>query len=421
MGLSVMNETAAKIRDSDVTAESASIASDVSARVSPRTDSSVLAEPEVQLPADNGQSGAELESGLESEDNEESEITKPFSPEKIKTRTTPIIVNLIVQRIEHEEIDLKPDFQRQDNIWTCPRKSRFIESLLLRIPIPVFYVAESEDEKWVVVDGLQRTTTIYGYVTGQFQLQGLEYLKRLNGKKYGDLPRHMRRRIDETQLVVNIIEWGTPKEVMFNIFRRINTGGVSLNGQEIRHALHSGPVLEYLESLAVSEEFLQATDRSISPNRMGDRECVLRFLSFFINPWENYSERSFDSHLSRTMRQLNDMSPEEREELTTAFKKAMQAAADIFGREAFRKWRSGDKNRRPVNKPLFETWSVGLARCSKEQIGVLVEGRESIQSHFRILLSNDSDFHQAITSSTGGATSIKKRFQAIQSLIQGHL
>ncbi len=402
-------------------AESASTASDVSAQVSPCTDSAVRTVSEARLPADNGQGDAEMDTGLEPENNEESEITKPFSPEKIKTRTTFILVGLIVQRIEHEEIDLKPDFQRQDNIWTRPRKSRFIESLLLRIPIPVFYVAENEDEKWVVVDGLQRTRTIFNYVTGQFPLQGLEYLKKLNGKKYKDLPRPMRRRIDETQLVVNVIEQGTPKEVMFNIFHRINTGGVFLNGQEIRHALHPGPVLKYLESLAASEEFRQATDYSISSKRMGDRECVLRFLSFFINPWENYSERSFDSHLSGAMQKINDMGDSERQELTAIFKKAMQAAVDIFGREAFRKWRSGDDHRRPVNKPLFETWSVGLARCTREQISVLVKDRAHIVERFRKLLNNDLDFHQAITSSTGGSASIKKRFQAIQDLIQEHL
>lgn len=373
------------------------------------------------MPADDGQSGADLDTGLEPEDNEEAEIVEPFPPEKIKTRTTPIIVNLIVQRIEHGEIDLQPDSQRQADIWTRTRKSRFIESLLLRIPIPVFYVAEGEDGKWTVVDGLQRTAAIYGYVTSRFKLQGLEYLSKLNDKRYEDLPAPMRRRIDEAQVVVNVIEQGTPKEVMFNIFRRINTGGVFLNGQEIRHALHSGPVLKYLESLAASEEFRQATDYSVSPKRMGDRECVLRFLSFLINPWEDYSARSFDGHLSNTMQQLNDMSDAEREKLSGTFKKAMRAAFDIFGRHAFRKQSSDNDSRSPVNKALFETWSVGLARCSGEQISTLVNERKWIESRFIQLLDNDSDFYQAITSSTGSSASIKKRFRVIQDLIQERL
>lgn len=358
---------------------------------------------------------------MEPEDNEEAEITEPFSPEKIKTRTANIVVGLIVQRIEHGEIDLEPDFQRHANIWTRPRKSRFIESLLLRIPIPVFYVAENSDEKWAIVDGLQRTTTIYNYMTGQFKLQGLEYLSQLNGKRYEDLPRPMRRRINETQLVVNIIEQGTPKEVMFNIFHRINTGGVFLNGQEIRHALHPGPVLKYLESLAMSKEFLQATDCSISPKRMGDRECVLRFLAFFLNRWEDYSERSFDSYLSKTMQEINDMDLIARQGLARLFKRAMQAAFEIFGPWAFRKRYAEDASRQPINKALFETWSVNLGCCTNEEIRLLVEAKEKIVRRFIELLNDDKDFHQAITSSTGGSASIKKRFQAIQDLIREHL
>ena len=416
-----MSETATKLRDSAVTAESASAVTDVSAQVSSRTDSSALAGPKARLPADNGQSDAETESGLESEDNEESEITEPFSPEKIKTRTTHIGIDLIVQRIKHDEIDLEPDFQRKADIWSRPKKSRFIESLLLRIPIPVFYVAENKDEKWAVVDGLQRTTTIYGYVAGEFRLQGLEYLEHLNGKRYRDLPRPMRRRIDETQLVVNVIEQGTPKEVMFNIFHRINTGGVTLNGQEIRHALHPGPALKYLESLAKSEEFLRATNRSISSKRMGDRECILRFMSFLINPWEKYEARSFDSHLSHAMQQLNDISEDERQRLSVIFKRSMQNAFDIFGRWSFRKRDSAGSSRSPVNKPLFEAWGVGLARCSSEQISILVKARVQILNRFIWLLNNDADFYQAITFATAGSASIKKRFQAIQDLIQEHL
>ena len=137
---------------------------------------------------------------------------------------------------------LRPDFQRLAGIWDNTRKSRLIESLLLRIPIPVFYVAADENEIWSVVDGVQRISTIYDYVTDKFRLSRLEYLKKLEGALYTGLPRQMQRRINETQFVVNVIEPGTPPEVMFNIFRRINTGGMALNGQEIRHALHAGPV-----------------------------------------------------------------------------------------------------------------------------------------------------------------------------------
>ena len=100
-------------------------------------------------------------------------------------------------------------------IWSDLRKSRLIESLLLRIPIPVFYVSADDRDNWSVVDGVQRMSTIFDYIEGHFVLGGLEYLADLTGLQYGELPRNMHRRIGETQLIVNVIEPGTPSEVMF--------------------------------------------------------------------------------------------------------------------------------------------------------------------------------------------------------------
>ena len=285
----------------------------------------------VAAPTDNDlREREDVDSGLEDEKEDVSQIKRPFDPEKIKVRTTQILVDLLVSRIRHGEIDLAPDFQRLAGIWDNTRKSRLIESLLLRIPIPVFYVAADENETWSVVDGVQRISTIYDYVSDQFRLSRLEYLQKLEGEYYSGLPRQMQRRIDETQFVVNVIEPGTPEEVMFNIFRRINTGGKPLNGQEIRHALNPGPVRAYLKELAETDEFLKATDYSISNIRMGDRECVLRFLAFHIDPWEQYRASDLDTHLGNAMGTINLMDTHRRSELEQDFRKAMQAAFDIF-------------------------------------------------------------------------------------------
>ena len=245
----------------------------------------------------------EQDSGLEIEQEEsaDSVVIKPFNPEKIKVRTVNVVVDQMVSRIDHDEIDLAPNFQRKAGIWDNKRKSRLIESLLLRIPIPVFYVASDENERWSVVDGLQRTSTIHNYVKNNFPLNQLEYLD-LDKRLYKNLSRPLQRRISETQLIVNVIESGTPEEVMFNIFRRINTGGMMLNGQEIRNALHPGPIREYLEKLAETDEFLTATDHSIKTHRMADRECILRFLAFHVEPWERYSANDLDGYLGNTMK-----------------------------------------------------------------------------------------------------------------------
>ena len=215
-------------------------------------------------------------------------IEEPFNPENVVVSTQSTTINLILSRIDNYEIDLAPDFQRKTGIWNIGAKSRLIESLLLRIPIPVFYVAADDEENWAVVDGIQRLSTIYDFVNGEFKLTKLQYLHQFDGFECKELPRKFIRRIHETELIINIIDERTPEEVKFNIFLRINTGGKSLNTQEIRHALHPGTVRTFLKDLANSKEFLDATNHSISDSRMADRECVLRFLAFYLRGWENY-------------------------------------------------------------------------------------------------------------------------------------
>ena len=363
---------------------------------------------------DPGTSEAE---GLEIEREDAAEIKRPFDPERIKVSTKNFVVDQIVSRVDHGEIVLDSDFQRMRGIWSLERKSRLIESLLLRIPIPVLYVSADTNETWSMVDGLQRTSTIHDYMKGQFGLQKLEYLERLEGNKYDELPRSMQRRIRETQLIVNIIEPGTPEEVMFNIFRRLNTGGMVLNGQEIRNAMHPGPVRAYLKGLAETEEFRQATGGSVKPDRMADRECVLRFLAFYIDSWEKYSAHDLDGYLGNTMKKINEMGPSDRDRLADDFTKSMHASHAIFDDKAFRKFYDRNDRRRPVNRALFEVWSVGLARCSDDKIESLITNRERVIDRFSETLSADSDFQNAISYATGDYARVKKRFQTIELLI----
>jgi len=358
---------------------------------------------------------------VEREDPQDSATQRPFDPSTIKIRTVNVVVDQIVSRIRYGEIDLQPDFQRVRGIWDVKRKSRLIESLLLHIPIPVFYVAADREERWAVVDGVQRMSTIHGYVTGDFTLEQLEYRREFDGKPFDELPRPMQRRIRETQLVVNVIEPGTPPEVMFNIFRRINTGGMTLNGQEIRHALNPGLVREYLKTLAVSEDFRDATDRSIRRHRMADRECVLRFLAFYVEPWEGYQAGSIDGHLERVMKAINGMAPDQLHALTEAFGKAMRAANRIFGNDAFRKRYRLDAGRHQISLALFEAWAVQLARCSPQEIERLVARRAEVRSRFMGLLNRDAEFEKAISVSTGTPQRIRKRFAAIRDLVQEFL
>ena len=357
--------------------------------------------------------GAEVEEREIADDEE-----RPFDPAKIKVRTIPIVVDQVAARLKYGEIDLAPDFQRLRGIWKARNKSRLIESLLLRIPIPVFYVAADNEDHWAVVDGVQRISTITDYMAGKFPLRQLEYRTELNGRHFADLPRNMQRRISETQLTVNVIEPGTPPEVMFNIFRRINTGGEPLTAQEIRHALHQGPARAFLKRLAESQAFLKATNGSISPRRMADRECVLRFLAFHIRPWEDYRADSLDGFLGDTMRRINVAAADQRTRWAQDFEKAMRAARAILRDDAFRKRYDPHHKKFPVSKPLFEAWSVTLARCSSDDVRRLASLRRPVRDRFMDLLNGDSAFEQAVSLSTDQRRRITKRFGAVQNLVQ---
>ncbi len=300
-----------------------------------------------------------------------SEIKTPFDPSKINITLKPLIVDSLVKRIKNKpaRIDLNTDFQRSGDLWSKKNQSRLIESILVRIPLPAFYFDGTDEENWKVVDGLQRLTTLKNYIVDEsFELSELEYLKEYEGKKFSNLPPFLQGRIEETHITAYIINPGTPPEVKYNIFRRINTGGLVLTPQEIRHALNQGTPAEFIKDLSKSALFTKATDNRLKASkRMEDRDFVTRFVGFYIAG--NEYKPDLDTFLNFAMGKLNSLTRGQRLNIKEDFKKAMSASYDIFGRDAFRKRFSISDNRKPLNKALFEAWSVNLAMQTNENIG----------------------------------------------------
>ncbi len=361
-----------------------------------------------------------IETEVEYEDlTSEELIVSPFDPTQIRVETRVMSIDLLLARIREEELDMAPDFQRQAGIWKDDAKSRLIESILIRIPLPAFYMDATDDDKWIVVDGLQRLTALQRFIIKKdLKLQGLEFLKPIEGKSYDELPRNFQRRILETQITVYLIARGTPPEVKFNIFKRINTGGLPLSSQEIRHALNQGKVTHLLANLAQSKEFQQATTGSVSSSRMADREFVLRFLAFQLMPYTEYTKPDFDEYLNRAMHHINQMNDDEIVKLEATFKRAMNAAVAIFENDAFRKRYRESAGRGLINKPLFETWSVNLSNLSDQDIKTLARRKKTVRSKFIDLLNNDRDFDKAISQGTGDVGKVRLRFSRIRQLIE---
>lgn len=354
------------------------------------------------------------------EDNEEYQYEKntfDYDPEKINIVTREPTIEQLLRRIDQEVLDLAPDFQRQANIWKDDVKSRLIESILIRIPLPAFYIDATNEDKWLVVDGLQRLSALKQFVSEKkLKLSGLEYLTNLEGKTYEELEPRYQRRILETQPTVYLIEKGTPIEVKYNIFKRINTGGVRLSNQEIRHALNPGQANKFLVKLAGTEEFRRVINLSESKKkRMDDREFITGFLAFKLNSYKDYQKDTRDAFLSKGLSKVNNLSEAELNEIENSFKKAMIAAFNIFGENAFRKLSNKNKRKFPLNKSLFEAWSVNLSQLNDKEIKVLKERKQKLIDNFIFYTDNDKEFFSSISQAEN---KIEYRFGTIEKIIQ---
>ena len=214
------------------------------------------------------------------DENSEAALKEPFDSKNIKVTMQPVALSSLINRLKHEEIDLQPNFQRNADLWTKTQMSRLIESILLKMPLPIFYFDVENPDKWLVVDGLQRLSTIKRFaVDKNLTLTNLEFLTDLQGKGFDDLDRPSQRVIEEAPMATYQIEPQTPKEVRYSIFNRINTGGLKLNAQEIRQALNQkGIAVKFLRQQVATDVFKKVV--AIKTERMLDHELALRFFSF---------------------------------------------------------------------------------------------------------------------------------------------
>lgn len=347
----------------------------------------------------------------------------PFNPSEINiAREFPTISNLVdMLKASPSEIDLNTNFQRSGNLWSKIQQSRLIESILVKFPLPAFYFDAEDSNKWLVVDGLQRLSCLQNFIVDKtLRLTGLEFLKDLNGKSYEDLDRPYKRIIDQTQVTAYIINPGTPKIVKYNIFRRINTGGLVLQPQEIRHALYQGIPSNFIFSLAGLKEFAEATEGKINTKRMLDREFVNRFVAFFITPPNDYIP-DLESFLNDSMEKIQKKSSAELDFIKESFRKSMKASKNIFGKWAFRKADEYPYRRKPINKSVFEIWAVALAKLSDEERQILVKKRKIVLKKFANECLHNDNFISSISQSTGNKANVIYRFGKIEHLIVGIL
>ncbi|HDM8208189.1 TPA: DUF262 domain-containing protein [Vibrio campbellii] len=401
---------------------------------------------------DEGQSmsGRNYEEDEEDEEYEEffgkHEESDPSSSYLVATRITQVYptVSLLFDRINHGEIDLQPEFQRKDRIWPHKDKARLIESVLLGLPIPVFYFAENsvpmnDDPTWIVIDGLQRTTTLYDFMAGKFDLKYLDRRSDLNGYKFVDLPRKEQRRIREYQIQGHLIQVSSESDAMVReLFQRINTSGKNLSYQEIRSGLYPGSTNRFLKYVAESSDFINSTPLKINPDRMLDLEFVLRATSYIYLGYAGFNYDKYDDFLCETLKKLNcykfNKNLTDSDEIFVDLYQRLQCAFSsvkkIFGQDAYRKEALGK-----LNKPIFELLVSTFALMSQNQRDIIESEAvaQAVREEFYKMIKDDSKeyatwssdsfeqqdrgFDYSISNSTGKAVTIKYRFESFINMI----
>lgn len=385
-------------------------------------------------------SGVEFEEENIEIDTEEN----PYDPELIRVDPRMFSIKYVLEMLNPEDkeeevkINLKPDFQR-NFVWNdITRKSRLIESLLLRIPLPVFYMASDTEGNFAVVDGVQRLTVINDFYNGKFPLKNLEYLKECENKYFKQLKGNgeideeksiaskYRNRMFQTQLIWNVIDPQTPSKVKFDIFRRINTGGKSLNNQEIRNCLAKNNIRKYIEKLAKAKEFKAATDNSVKSIRLDDEELVLRFIGFYCSK-KNYMAEyrgNMTLYLDQVLDFLNRLDTDKNysnnyevilKEIENDFINSMKIINYSYGKYAFRKM-TEKKKRTLINKSLFLVKSILFTKVSYEKITQIYSNGFLIEPTFE-KLKNDTDLLAALTTGTNDVSKLEMVFKSIENFL----
>lgn len=374
-------------------------------------------------------------SGVEQE-SEAFHTVEPFDPASISLSSKVVALDAVLRRIRNKTIRLHPDFQR-NAVWDVERKSLLIESMMLRIPLPMFYVSEDKDGIWEVVDGLQRLTTIRDFILGPdsdgkgFRLKGLEFWGgSFDGKDFYSIERRLEtsrivNNIMEAELSFTIINPDTPETVKRNIFKRINTGGMRLSTQEIRHALYQGEATELLKEMVSLPTYQDVLGGIVKDDRMAGRELALRYVAFSVRDWPAY-KGDMDAFLSDTMRFINNeivlesVNQYSLDKILTNFSKSLTRSEEMFGIHAFRRSR-GKHRRTPINKALFDVWMYCFSRMRDSSYEVIKNNKESFLDMYYDMLDSDGDFIDSIGRYGGDALGVRTRYKKIIGLIKSFL
>ena len=323
-----------------------------------------------------------------------------------ETRT----IHDVTRRINQGSYVMDPDFQR-DFIWPEDKQSKLIESVIMRIPLPVFYMAEDDQGRMVVVDGLQRLSTFHRFVRNELKLN-LPDRAELHHKRFSDIESKLQNRVEDCNLIFYIIDTKVPERARLDIFERVNSGE-PLTRQQMRNSLFMGRATRFLKAESKTDIFLKATGGSLNPKKMRDREFVNRFCAFQLLDLDDY-RGDMDDFLANCLRRMNRMDDAALSQLSGEFHRGLTNNLMLFDRHAFRKHEPGQERRGVINASFWDVMSTGLSRYAEDKIQ---KSRTPLRREiFRLF--HDEDFNIAITYGPNGARKVRTRFRLTHDVFQ---
>ena len=305
------------------------------------------------------------------------------------------------ERVSEENTEVV-GFQR-DYVWPRPKADKFIESLLLGLPVPGIFLVKETTGRLLVLDGHQRIHTLHAYCEGV--IKGQEYRlgnvqQRFKDKRFKDLDTGDRRRLNDSIIHATVVRQDDPKEdqnsSIYIVFERLNTGGVNLQPQEIRVALYHGKLVKVLKSL--NEEQAWRKLYGNKSNRLKDMEMILRFFAFHY--YADAYRRPMKDFLNRYMVSNRNLERQAEEKLREIFCKTTSVLEGTLGRNAFRPERA-------VNAAVVDSLMTGVAKRLRHGV---IENSEQFQSQHKSLLSN-KNYITAIKTGTSDEANVKTRMR----------
>jgi hypothetical protein len=358
----------------------------------------------------------------ETEEQLEFEEPSPFEFWKDKQRelvTSVVDYNLgaLTDLVNKKVIDLSPKYQRRFR-WSPERQSKLIESFLMNVPVPPIFLNEDEYGQYSVIDGKQRLTAVADFFKGKLKLTNLEVFQDLNDTTFDDMPPQFRRVLETrpNMRAVIILRQSDP-DIKFEVFRRLNTGGVKLNAQEVRNSAFPGPLNDLILELSEDSEFhsllgIRSRTRSAIWQEMRDAEFVLRYLTFR-GSWQEFSG-GMRSQMDEFMEEHKTLPAGWIEEARTDFKATLRVVGAAFGEHAFHRWEpSKQRWRKQVLASLFDAEMFAARGLSPEP---LKAKRAEIEDQLKALFS-DTGFRASIDAATNTPSFFRERIATIRQML----